>query len=323
MELIKIEKLDPALMEEVTLTEEECDNLLQEITNIVESPDDVSINKAIREFAHTEPISEINLSNAALTGVSSAAVGALVLIGMIRKLIKNKYGMAAKKLLDQSKEINDLYTKIEDLLKHDKMARFKHRNDKISTEQKYIILQDRRNGKMYNIIIDYLGYDSDSVMAVVNNMMDYLNQAKPEDEDILITNWAETTIADIDKSFEENHWYVVQCQPLLKTEVFKSVKLEKVIMAYKNTFSSIYYWVAAFNKAISTQMTYLQVLEKAYKSAITTHGSTKARKDAIDRLFKHLLELSTKMHHFQYFVMDVLAEEIKYYAGELERIYIF
>lgn len=308
MELIKIEKLDPALMEEVTLTEEECDNLLQEITNIVESPDDVSINKAIRE-AGIMPI------------IGTVAAGALVVIAMIRKYIKNKYGMAAKKLLDQSKEINDLYTKIEDLIKHDKMARFKHRNDKISTEQKFIVLQDRRNGKMYNIAIDYLGYDSESVMTIVNNMMDYLNQAKPEDEDILIANWAETSIAEIDKSFEENHWYVVQCQPLLKTEVFKSVKLEKVIMAYKDTFSSIYYWVAAFNRTISTQMSYLQLLEKAYKTSMATHGSTKARKDAIDRVFKHLLELSTKSITFNTSVMDVLAEEIKYYAGELERIY--
>lgn len=308
MELIKIEKLDPALMEEVTLTEEECDNLLQEITNIVESPDDVSINKAIRE-AGIMPI------------IGTAAAGALVVIAMIRKYIKNKYGMAAKKLLDQSKEINDLYTKIEDLLKHDKMARFKHRNDKISTEQKFIVMQDRRNGKMYNIMINYLGYNSEDVMNTIDNMMDYLNQAKPEDEDTLITNWANDIISNLDKSFNEEDWYVEHCQPLLKTEVYKSVKLENVIMVYKKTFSNIYNWVALFNKTISTQMRYLQLLEKAYKSAITTHGSTKARKDAIDRVFKHLLELSTKSITFNTSVMDVLAEEIKYYAGELERIY--
>ena len=308
MELIKIEKLDPALMEEVALTEEECDNLLQEITNIVESPDDVSINKAIRE-AGIMPI------------IGTAAAGALVVIAMIRKYIKNKYGMAAKKLLDQSKEINDLYTKIEDLLKHDKMARFKHRNDKISTEQKFIVMQDRRNGKMYNVMIDYLGYNSEAVMNVIDNMMDFLNQAKPKDEDTLITDWADNAITDLDKAFNEEHWYVEQCQPLLKTEVYKSVKLENASMAYKKTFSGIYNWVALFNKTISTQMRYFQLLEKAYKSAMATHGSTKARKDAIDKIFKHLLELSTKSITFNTAVMDVLSEEIKYYAGELERIY--
>ena len=308
MELIKIEKLDPALMEEVALTEEECDNLLQEITNIVESPDDVSINKAIRE-AGIMPI------------IGTAAAGALVVIAMIRKYIKNKYGMAAKKLLDQSKEINDLYTKIEDLLKHDKMARFKHRNDKISTEQKFIVMQDRRNGKMYNAMIDYLGYNSEAVMNVIDNMMDFLNQAKPKDEDTLITDWADNAITDLDKAFNEEHWYVEQCQPLLKTEVYKSVKLENAIMAYKKTFSGIYNWVALFNKTISTQMRYFQLLEKAYKSAMATHGSTKVRKNAIDKIFKHILELSTKSITFNTAVMDVLAEEIKYYAGELERIY--
>ena len=313
MELIKIEKLDPALMEEVTLTEEECADLLQEITNIVESPDDVSINKAVREAGF--------LRDNALSIAGGVAVGALIVIGALRKYIKNKYGMAAKKLLDQSKEINDLYTKIEDLLKHDKMARFKHRNDKISTEQKFIVMQDRRNGKMYNVVIDYLGYDSEAVMRTIDSMMDYLNQAKPEDEDILITNWADDLITDLDKSFNEKHWYVEQCHPLLKTEVYKSVKLENVIMTYKKTFSNIYNWVALFNKTISTQMSYFHLLEKAYKTAMATYGSTKARKNAIDKIFKHILELSTKSITFNTAVMDVLAEEIKYYAGELERIY--
>ena len=54
---------------------------------------------------------------------------------------------------------------------------------------------------------------------------------------------------------------------------------------------------------------------------MATYGSTKARKNAIDKIFKHLLELSTKSITFNTAVMDVLAEEIKYYAGELERIY--
>ena len=306
MEVIKIDKLDPTLMES-TLTEEECDKLLQEITDIVNAPEGTTVNQSLREAS----------PDLIIAGVT----GGLMLIAMIRKYIKNKYSLAAKKILDQSKELNDLYTKIEDLLKHDKMARFKHRNDKISTTLKYIVLQDRTNGKMYNIVIDYLVFNADAIINSLNQMMDYLNQAKPQDEDELIASWADSLVNDIDDLFTRDHWYIERCVPLLKSEVYNSVPLEKALMSFKATFGNIYNWIYAINKTTSQQMTYLQFVEKAYKSAMATHGNTKARKEAIDRVFKHTLEKATQSITFNTGVMDVLTEEIKYYAEELNRIY--
>lgn len=306
MEVIKIDKLDPTLMES-TLTEEECDKLLQEITDIVNAPEGTTVNQSLREAS----------PDLIIAGVT----GGLMLIAMIRKYIKNKYSLAAKKILDQSKELNDLYTKIEDLLKHDKMARFKHRNDKISTTLKYIVLQDRTNGKMYNIVIDYLVFNADAIINSLNQMMDYLNQAKPQDEDELITSWADSLVNDIDDLFTRDHWYIERCVPLLKSEVYNNVPLEKALMSFKATFGNIYNWIYAINKTTAEQMTYLQFVEKAYKSAMATHGNTKARKEAIDRVFKHTLEKATQSITFNTGVMDVLTEEIKYYAEELNRIY--
>lgn len=306
MEVIKIDKLDPTLMES-TLTEEECDKLLQEITDIVNAPEGTTVNQSLREAS----------PDLIIAGVT----GGLMLIAMIRKYIKNKYSLAARKILDQSKELNDLYTKIEDLLKHDKMARFKHRNDKISTTLKYIVLQDRTNGKMYNIVIDYLVFNADAIINSLNQMMDYLNQAKPQDEDALIANWADSLVKDIDELFTRDHWYIERCVPLLKSEVYNSVPLEKALMSFKATFGNIYNWIYAINKTTAEQMTYLQFVEKAYKSAMATHGNTKARKEAIDRVFKHTLEKATQSITFNTGVMDVLTEEIKYYAEELNRIY--
>ena len=306
MEVIKIDKLDPTLMES-TLTEEECDKLLQEITDIVNAPEGTTVNQSLREAS----------PDLIIAGVT----GGLMLIAMIRKYIKNKYTLAAKKILDQSKELNDLYTKIEDLLKNDKMARFKHRNDKISTTLKYIVLQDRTNGKMYNIVIDYLVFNADAIINSLNQMMDYLNQAKPQDEDALIANWADSLVKDIDELFTRDHWYIERCVPLLKSEVYNSVSLEKALMSFKATFGNIYNWIYAINKTTAEQMTYLQFVEKAYKSAMSTHGNTKARKEAIDRVFKHTLEKATQSITFNTGVMDVLTEEIKYYAEELNRIY--
>ena len=285
------------------LTEAQCDHLLQIAMEAAKSDDP---KKYIQEAGEA-----LMLGGMAVT----------VIIAWLMKFLKNKYTININKLSSQSKELNDIYTKVNDLLKHDKMARFKHRNDKISTTLKYIVLQDRTNGKMYNIVIDYLVFNADAIIDSLNQMMDYLNQAKPQDEDELITSWADSLVNDIDDLFTRDHWYIERCVPLLKSEVYNNVSLEKALMSFKATFGNIYNWIYAINKTTAEQMTYLQFVEKAYKSAMATHGNTKARKEAIDRVFKHTLEKATQSITFNTGVMDVLTEEIKYYAEELNRIY--
>ena len=285
------------------LTEAQCDHLLQIAMEAAKSDDP---KKYIQEAGEA-----LMIGGMAVT----------VIIAWLMKFLKNKYTININKLSSQSKELNDIYTKVNDLLKHDKMARFKHRNDKISTTLKYIVLQDRTNGKMYNIVIDYLVFNADAIINSLNQMMDYLNQAKPQDEDVLIANWADSLVKDIDELFTRDHWYIERCVPLLKSYVYNSVPLEKTLMSFKATFGNIYNWIYAINKTTSQQMTYLQFVEKAYKSAMATHGNTKARKEAIDRVFKHTLEKATQSITFNTGVMDVLTEEIKYYAEELNRIY--
>lgn len=314
MELIKIEPLDPCLMEECTLTEEECDQLLQEINNIVSSSDDTSVNKVVREAISPETIATI-----ATVGAS----GVLLIIAMIRKFIKNKYSMNVKRILDQSKEINDMYTKIEYLLKNDKMARFKHRNDTIKTELKYVILQDTLDGKMYNVTSDFLAYDSDVIMQNIRTIMNYIDSSHmtPEEEKNSLDAWVNSQINSLQNSFIQNHWYTTRCKPLMKTEVYNAVKIEKAIVHFKNNFGSIYQYIGSLNKLISTEMTYLQLVEKSYKSAISMYGTNSTRKESIDKLFKKILELATNSITFNSSILDMMVECVTYYANELERIY--
>lgn len=312
MEAIKIVPLDSSLLEGTDMIDEsEISYQFQEVQKIVNTPDDVSIRAAVRE----------STADLVLAGGAAATTAGLALFGIVRAYIKKKYSIQAKKILDQSKELNDAYTKVEDLLKHDKMARFKHRNDLITATLKYVVLCNKKDGKYYKVVIDQLAYNTDSAVSAVRSMMENLDRIKDENEDTLINEWADKIINDLKTSFDNNHWWIECCEPLIKSEVYNSIKLERALMSYKTTFSSLYQFIYAINQVATNQMTYLQFLEKGYKTCMSTYGTTKTRKDAIDRIFKYLISNSTMSITFNTKCMDAYTEEIKWYADELKRIY--
>ena len=311
MEVIKITDLDASILEGAdSIDEAVINSQYKDIQKILASSDDCTINQSLRE-ANTDLI---------VNGIA----GGLMLIAIITKYIKNQYSIRAKKILDQSKELNDIYTKVEDLLKNDKMARFKHRNDKITANVRIVLLQNSIDGKYYRVAIDQLIWDPDWFNNTVKVMMEYMDSHPATNnaaEKEALDKWADSIIETVDRGFKENHWWVETCTPFIKNEVYNGIKLERAIKLYKDTFSNLYNIIYAINKFVSNQMTCMQFFEKSYKSCMTTYGTTKARKESIDRIFKYALSKSVASINFNTKCMDMYTEEINYYVDELEKIY--
>lgn len=313
MEVIKITDLDASLLEEGadSIDESTIDSQYQEVQKILSSTNEsTTFNQAIRESS--------------ADFLAAGALGGLALIAFIRNYLKKKYTIKAKKILDQSKELNDIYTKVVDIISHDRMARFKHRNDKITVTIRTVLLQNSVDGKYYNIVIDQLIYDIDWFTNTVRAMMDYLdNHPATNDaaESEALDKWADAIIESLAKGFKERHWYTETCTPIIKNEVYNGLKLERAIKLYKDSFSNLYEIVYSINRFVTNQMTCLQFFEKSYKSCMTAYGTTKARKEAIDKIFKYALKNSTSSIDFNNKIMDAFTEKIHYYVEELEKIY--
>lgn len=311
MEVIKITDLDASILEGTdAIDEATIDAQYQEAQKILSSSNECTINQSVRE-----------------SGAEFLAVGALsglAIIALIRNYLKKKYSIKARKILDQSKELNDIYTKVEDLLKNNKIARFKHRNDRITANVRTVILQNSVDGKYYNVAIDQLIYDPDWFNNTVKAMMEYMD-SHPATNDAAekeaLDRWADSVIESVSKGFKERHWYTETCTPIIKNEVYNGMKLESAIKLYKDVFSNLYQCIYAINTFVSNQMTCLQFFEKSYKSCMTAYGTTKARKEAIDKVFKYALNNSTTSINFNTKCMDMYTEEIRYYVEELEKIY--
>lgn len=311
MELIKIEAPLADIMKEDAelLSEAQSDALLETVNSIVSSDDSQSLNSVVRE-------SDIGIELAAYGGMA-----VLALITILVKWIRSKYRLSAQKLIDQSKELNDIYVKVDDLLKHDKMARFRHRNDKLDIQIKYPVMRDLKDPrKIYNLMVDYLAYDSEYFINEIDDIMKYvITQSSNKATDL--ENMKNTLMEKIDTSFKQNHGFVETCEPMMKVEEYKGVKLETAVEKYKTCIGNFYNSIYALNKYVDAELKYMQVMELAYKKMLGKYGNDKEAKKMVDEVFKKLLKNTSMSMDFNSKVITLCTEVVKFYAAEMEKVY--
>lgn len=296
-----------------SLNEQQCDELINGITSIIESK------------SMTSALLELDLKNSVFAGagssIASGAAPTMVTLEYMKKYIKNKYGLCVKRIIAQSKDLNDLYTKVNDILTHDKWARFKHRNDIIDADQKFVRLQDSKNPRqIYQITYDMMAYNIDYLINEINDIMNYANH-NSVDRDTDLKNMKDSLIETIDKDFEQNHWFIERLVPVIKTESYHSVKLGKVLKVYRDVFSGLYNNIYFFNKIVDNELKYVQLTEQAYNRMMNVWGKDKDGKIIVEEVFKKILKNMAMSMEFNSKLMELSEEVIKFYAEEIEKVY--
>ena len=319
-ELIKIVQPNSNIMVEETtnFTTLELDNEYTKIKTVIESEDwKLSYKENFKEYYDKILLKE----DFGLVAFGVIAIGAI--ISKLIYWIKSKYTLTVKKLLTQSKELNDIYTKVEYLLAHDKMARFKHRNDRIDAEVHYAVMIDKKDPtKVYKLYLDNLAYNPDYYIKQVQDIMRYASSKKNDNDRIeAINTMIDSLIANEEKYIAQNNGYIYSCDPFMKIEKYTNQRLEEVLMVYKEYIENIYYVIDIYNKNISAQLAYLQLLDTAYKKMLSDYGKDKEGRDAIDRLFKYLIKNATASMDFNTKSMVIYNDMIKFYSDELHKIY--
>jgi hypothetical protein len=245
-----------------------------------------------------------------------------IVIAKIISWLKGKYSLTVKKLLTQSKELNDIYTKVNALLANDKMARFRHRNDRINAEVHSIVMIDKKTGTAYKLYIDNLIYNADACITRLNEIIRYSStKATPEEKVKTLNNMVDNLIAEVDESMMKYHGFVLTCDPFMKITKFTNQRLEDVLMAYKDWIEFIYTATNSINNNITAQLQYFQLLETAYKKMSVEYSKDKDAKEVVDKLFKYLIKNATASMDFNTRAMVIFNDMIKYYSEELHKIY--
>ena len=248
-----------------------------------------------------------------------------VIIAWLMKFLKNKYTININKLSSQSKELNDIYTKVNDLLKHDKMARFKHRNDKVDATMKRVLLRDKNKpNTYYKLIVDELAWDSEYVVNFIDNAMATIINTKDEKTKQSMFDSAYADISgQIDSTFTKNHGYITYTEPFIQNTDYKNQRLEDVLMIYKDNIGVVYDNIAYMNQTVSAQMQYLQLTQQAYNRMIGKYGKDKLGKKMVEDIFKKMLVYAGMSIDFNNAIINSMLEEIRYYTNALTELYNF
>lgn len=288
-------------MVENGLTSTQCDMILQACKEACQSED---TKKYLQE-------SDVAL----FAGMTVAAI-----ITMMMAYIKNKYSINVQKILDQTKELNDIYAKVDDMLKNDKMARFKHRNDKVDAATKTAVLKDTKDPrKMYKITPDLLAYNSEYFINEIDKVMEYVNNVS-DNKKHDFQGMYDSLMKDVEDVYH-SYEYISHTKPVLLCKDYKNQRLETVLMVYKEDIANIYSNTAYMNQLVQTQMQYLQLCQQAYNKMIAKYGKDKYGKKLVDDVFKKMLYYSTLAIDFNNDINETLVEQIRYYVSELEKIY--
>lgn len=239
----------------------------------------------------------------------------------LMNFVKNRYGLNSRKLADQTKELNDLYTKIDDMLKHDKMARFKHRNDRMNATAKDVYLRnDRDPRKLYKLTYDFMAFNAEYFIDQIDKAMDYIHQNGDKKDDA--QKMHDAILKDIEDVYAKHEW-ISHYKPSIECKEYKNQKLEDCLVYYKDSFSDSYYGTAQVNSAVQSEMQYLQLCQQAYNKMIARYGKDKNGKYIVDDVFKKALYYATMSIDYNNSIIDALTEVIRYYVAELEKIYDF
>lgn len=316
--MAELTKLNSDMLIDITnLSESELNEEYRKIKAVVESED---WKTAVKENFSEDYEQVLLKEDFGVIAIGAFAIG--IIIAKIISWLKSKYSLTVKKLLTQSKELNDIYTKVNALLANDKMARFRHRNDRINAEVHSIVMIDKKTGTVYKLYIDNLVYNADACINKLNEIIRYSSTKSTTKEKVKTLNsMVDSLIESEDKYMMKYHGFIFTCDPFMKIAKFTNQRLEDVLMAYKDWIEFIYTATNSINNNITAQLQYFQLLETAYKKMSAEYSKDKDAKEVVDKLFKYLIKNATASMDFNTRAMVIFNNMIKYYSEELHKIY--
>ena len=213
------------------------------------------------------------------------------IIGAMLGYLTGKYSLEYKMILSQAKEINDMYTKIEALLKSNKVIRFKHRKDPINASFSNVVLESPDSNKTYKLALSWFAFNPGPITDTIDDQVAKM-ETLPNDKDK--EKYAKNAVNDfendykrlINQSFPEITGY----KPTIVTKVYNKVQLEKVISYQKTAFSVDYQGIYTYNRTLSLQAQYLMAMEQAYQTLKARYKNNKNAMIIVNGIMSFVLE---------------------------------
>ena len=231
--------------------------------------------------------------------------------------LKGKYTAKFQKIVSQSKEVNDMYQKVMDLLKNDKFARFRHRNDAVDIILKSIVLRHNKENKSYNPTISRLMYNANYIAQQVDQAMAQSKNDPSINPDEIIFG----LIAAVQEDFNKNEWYTVDTTPNVTVTFRQNIVLESAVKYFADVFENFYSLIYAVNKTMEAQLLHIQIFKTQYDTMQKRYGTTPQLKKLLDTFYGLILKNSQISMDFNNKMLTCISAVYENAYKELVKIY--
>lgn len=225
---------------------------------------------------------------------------------MQETLTKTYYGM--------SKDINDLLNQIRDIYEHNKLARFKHRNDIIAkVEISAITAIDKTyDKKYYGFAYAYTPLNAKYMIQRVDIIASAIKTDDTERADSVFKD----TMRELDSFMAKYRTHEIY-KVGMEVKTYNNVKFGEATKVMLEQVDNYYNSIALLNQVLEKQLIFIQDNETAYNSIKNRYSKDpKVMKYAND-LFVNILEYMNNALTYDNLILETLTKIYKNTANQL------
>ena len=230
----------------------------------------------------------------------------MMVMKMQETLTKTYYGM--------SKDINDLLNQIRDIYEHNKLARFKHRNDIIAKiEISTITAIDKTyDKKYYGFAYSYTPLNAKYMIQQVDIIASAVKANDTERADSVFKD----TMRELDSFMAKYRTHEIY-KVGMEVKTYNNVKFGEATKVMLEQIDNYYNSIALLNRVLEKQLIFIQDNETAYNSIKNRYSKDpKVMKYAND-LFVNVLEYMNNALTYDNLILETLTKIYKNTANQL------
>lgn len=290
------------LLEDFKVFKEEYNSVQTELNELFHVELDNKTLSVVKED-HDQLLKDIRVGRTDLrTAYKKLAIAANM---MRNNLTKVHYGM--------KKDLNDLLVQIKDIYEHNRLARFKHRNDLVNCEIYDVISRNKRDNKTYiGVYPSMADLNPKWVVQQVDRILADLESGNKEDLEFTYND----TMNQINQ-FIGDRPYSSMLEVGVKVTKYHNVKFGEAVKVMVKLIDIYYSNIAFMEKVLDQQLLFINELDQAYKMYIGRHKDNKEKMKYVDDVFSKCAEFMNKVLNYDNLILETLTQVYKKTAEQL------
>lgn len=273
-----------------------------------------SINKRLQLFTTKNDITDID-------GIRLSSDNKQIKISVrdrINKLMRasaeNRTAYSKRKILSDT--VNDMYSKIDTLLRNDIKNRKMHAKDIVEGSYMFLQIYWKEKKKEYNFQYMELYLNMEVIASRIKKTMSSIQELKNDDYRPL-----DAVKEEIYRFFDEKYWYILNTELIVKSSGALKGELETHISTTKKQADSVYATLVNIAYINGTENKYVLLLKKQYDELAYVYGKDPKAMAIIDDIFNKCITYTEAAMQYNYNSSVYLTQFMQHYVDQMTKFY--